>query len=71
MPPPPALAVKCWAAGLHQQLLIRLNAESALREGKIDIKGQWMEERWPLAYMIADLNKEKHNQHLNQIKQQL
>jgi len=23
LPPPPALDVKCWTAGLHQQLLIR------------------------------------------------
>ena len=30
-----------------------------------------MEERWPLTHMIADLNKEKQTQHLNQNKQRL
>jgi len=38
LPPPPTLAVKCWTAGLHQRLLIRLNVESALREGKISVR---------------------------------
>ena len=77
LPLPPALDVKCWTAGLHQQILNQTWRSSSLilpsekARSTLATTGRRMVERFPLTHMMADLNKEKHTRHLSQNTQRL